>query len=292
MGAGEIFFRGNPPLCVGRFEKVNWKQAFGLIGTTLLLALGALAAEAVIGQAISQGSMDVDQALAAGIAPLSNGSVVKTTGAPGRIVLLNGVRGSLGPSSRAEVFADRMVLESGQAAISSGSGYQVQAAGYRVAPSVGARAKVEIRQGQVAVGANNGFVSIANREGVLLARLRPGTALSFEPAPESLSKLTGKVEKRGNQFFLTDELTQVQVELVGQDLSSQVGHRVQVTGRPKQGTEHQLLEVTGSTREEGGAGSSSTAKATSGISHGTKIGLAVVGGAVAAAGVSLGAISR
>lgn len=271
---------------------MNWKQAFGLIGTTLLLALGALAAEAVIGQAISQGSMDVDQALAAGIAPLSNGSVVKTTGAPGRIVLLNGVRGSLGPSSRAEVFADRMVLESGQAAISSGSGYQVQAAGYRVAPSVGARAKVEIRQGQVAVGANNGFVSIANREGVLLARLRPGTALSFEPAPESLSKLTGKVEKRGNQFFLTDELTQVQVELVGQDLSSQVGHRVQVTGRPKQGTEHQLLEVTGSTREEGGAGSSSTAKATSGISHGTKIGLAVVGGAVAAAGVSLGAISR
>ncbi|MGJ5813900.1 hypothetical protein [Paludibaculum fermentans] len=273
---------------------MNWKRAFGLVGISLLLALGALAAEAVIGQAISQGSMDVDHALAAGVAPLSSGSVVKTAEAPGRIVLQNGVRGSLGPTSLAEIFADRMVLQSGQAAISSGAGYRVQAAGYSVTPAAGAQAKVEIRQGLVAVGATNGIVSVANREGILLARINPGTALSFEPAPptESLSKVTGKLEQRGNQFFLTDELTHVQVELVGKGLAAQAGHRIRVAGTPKTSGDHPVLDVTEAIREEGAAGSSTTAKAASGVSHGTKIGLAVVGGAVAAAGVSLGAISR
>ncbi|MBN9656856.1 MAG: hypothetical protein J0H49_01685 [Acidobacteria bacterium] len=261
---------------------------------TLLLALGALAANAVIGQAISQGSMDVDHALAAGIAPLSSGSVVKTAEAPGRIVLLNGARGSVGPASQAEIYTDRIVLRAGQAAISSGAGYRVQAVGYIVAPESGAQAKVEIRHGQVAVGASNGRVSVSNREGILLARVNPETALSFEPAPvpAALSKLTGKVMKRGDQFFLTDELTHIEVELVGKDLASLAGQRVRVMGKAKQGTDHQILELMEVSREEGAAGSSTAAKAATGVSHGTKIGLAVVGGAVAAAGVSLGAISR
>ncbi len=261
---------------------------------TLLLALCAQAAEGVIGQAISQGSMDVDHALAAGIAPLSSGSVVRTAETPGRIVLQNGMRGSLGPASLAEVYADRLVLRSGQAAISAGTGYRVHAAGYTVAPAAGAQAKVELRQGQVAVGAMNGVVSVSDRDGILLARVNPGTALSFEPAPaaDPLSKVTGKLEKRGDRFFLTDEVTNVQVELVGKNLAGDIGHRMSVAGTPKQGSDHQILDVTQATRLEGAAGSSTTAKAATGISHGTKIGLDVVGGAVAAAGVSLGTISR
>lgn len=261
----------------------------------LLLALGALAAEGVIGQAISQGSMEVDHALAAGIAPLSSGSVVKTTAAPGRIVLQNGVRGSLGPGSLAAVYADRLVLQTGNAAVSAGSGYRLEAYGYTVMPVSGAQAKVEMRRGQVAVTAANGSVAVSNKEGILLARVHPGTPLSFEPAPSSepVSKVTGKLEKKGDQYVLTDELTHVQVELRGGNLAVEVGHRIEVTGTAKTaGASQQVLEVTKVTRLDAASGATTAAKATEGLSHGTKIGLAVAGTGVAAAAVSLGAISR
>ncbi len=159
-------------------------------------------------------------------------------------------------------------------------------------PAQGAQAKVEMQSGQVAVGAANGVVSVSNMDGVLLARVNPGIPLSFEPTSEPLSKLTGRLEKRGDQYFLTDELTHVQVELLGKDLASRVGQRIGVMGTPKPGTGHQILEVAKTTHLTEAPEFSTAAKATTGLSHGTKIGLAVVGGSVAAAGVSIGAISR
>lgn len=271
---------------------VQRKLAIGLAGSTLLLALGALAAEGVIGQAISQGSMDVDHAQAAGIAPLSSGSVVKTGAAPGRIVLQNGVRGALGPASQAEIYQDRLVLQSGHATVSAGQGYRVEVGGYTITPARGARANVEMQQGAIAVGAAGAPVSVTDGTGVLLARVDPGTALSFEPAGELASRLTGTVERAGDQFYLTDELTHVRVELRGKDLAGQVGHRVGVMGTPKGTPDHQFLDVAQATRLSDAPVSPGAAKAATGVSHGTKIGLAVVGGAVAAAGATLGTISR
>lgn len=267
------------------------KLGFGLLALTLLLALCASAADGVIGQAISQGSMDVDHAQAAGIAPLSSGSTISTGEAPGRIVLRNGMRGALGPASQAEIYADRLVLRSGHATVTAGSGYRVQAGSYIIKPDPGARANIGLRAGQVNVGAASAPVAVTNQQGILLARVTPGSALSFEPAPAaSSSHYTGTLTRKDVHFYLTDELTHIQVELVGNDLSAHVGKRVGVTGTATGTADHQIVQVTQTTRLA--TNGTTAAKAATGLSHGTKIGVAVMGGAVTAAGITLGAISR
>lgn len=267
------------------------KLSLGLLALTLLLALSAGAADGVIGQAISQGGMDVDHAQAAGIAPLSSGSTIRTGEAPGRIVLQNGVRGALGPASQAEIYADRLVLQSGHATVTAGSGYQIQAGSYVITPDPGARANIELHQGQVNVGAASAPVAVTNHQGILLARVTPGSALSFEPVPATApSHYTGTLTRKDGHFYLTDELTHVQVELVGKDLASHVGKRIGITGTTTGTADHPIIQVTQATRLA--AGGATAAKTATGLSHGTKIGLAVMGGAVTAAGVTLGTISR
>jgi hypothetical protein len=146
----------------------------------------------------------------------------------------------------------------------------------------------------VKVAAVGGIAEVHNPQGLLVARVFPGTLLQMKSVAGSPSKLTGIVESKGGAFFLTDETTKVTVELRGSNLEKLVGRRVQVTapnasGETPAGDASQVILITspaqvtvlaaGSASAGGGAAGAAVATGISGTT------VAIVGGVAAAATV-------
>ncbi|HEY2857527.1 MAG TPA: hypothetical protein VGJ21_03875 [Terracidiphilus sp.] len=174
----------------------------------------------------------MDGALVRGNSTLFEGNVVETAGARS-VLQLGGTQVTLLPESRAAIYHDRTVLQKGS--LLSGAGrLQVEAIGLRIAPSAAnSSIQVEIPSiGHVAVSARDGGAEVHNQAGILVASLRAGMALAFEPrasAPEAV-QVTGRVQASNGEFFVTDETTRVTSEIVGIELGKDVGKRVQVNG--------------------------------------------------------------
>jgi hypothetical protein len=216
----------------------------------LLLALSAvaLASGPVVGVAVSPGKLQIDRVDVEGNSNLFEGSRVAAA-APARIDLSSGARLSLGAGSQARVFRNRLVLEQGEGAILSSAGARLEALGFQVAPAEpSAQAHVAILGGSaVQVSALNGHVAVRNTQGLILARLNPGSALSFEPSSGSANSLMkGVLRSENGRFLLLDETTNLNVELRGAALSSEVGRRVEVSGQasPSADNESQVILVT------------------------------------------------
>ena len=66
----------------------------------------------------------------------------------------------------------------------------------------------------------------------MVARIPSGKALVMEPqSSEGRTRLTGRLTMRGGHYLLTDETTNVTVELAAkEELANQLGRRVEVTG--------------------------------------------------------------
>jgi hypothetical protein len=196
-----------------------------------------------------------------------------------------------------------MVLERGVGQL-RGTGYGIEARSLRVvADEANATARVSLSgDRRVLVAALQGRSHVTNAQGMLVANLTPGIALEFEPQGEGAdvaSKLKGVLRRQAGKFLLTDETTNVTVELRGSGLSSKVGKRVEVTGQLAAGSVAvepgtQVINVKTITLAAaaavagagaGTAGAASAAGATAaGIGAGT---VAIVGG-VAAAGTVAG----
>ncbi len=205
-----------------------YKTAIGFIFGGSLLVMAA--APASIGTVRSNGDFRVDGAVIRGNSTLFEGNVVETAG-DRTVVQLGSARVTLLPTSRATIYHDRTVLEKGSLLSAAG---RVEAAGLRIAPSGGeASIQVEIpSSGRVAVAARNGGAEVRNHSGVLVASLRTGMALAFEPraaAPEYV-QVTGVLEASGEHYLLTDETTHVTSEVLGADVKQDVGKRIQVNG--------------------------------------------------------------
>ncbi len=83
----------------------------------------------------------------------------------------------------------------------------------------------------VQVAAIAGSLRVLNSQGLLVAALEPGTALEFDPqATGEPEKLTGCLRSIPGHFLVTDEITNVTVELSGAGLDRESGNRVEVTG--------------------------------------------------------------
>lgn len=149
---------------------------FAVLSMTFLLT--AQAGSNVIGMAVSNGQMQVDRSAVTGNANLVEGSSLKTNADPSRIQLSNGSRATLAANSEAQVFADHLVLQRGSSLVASPS-YRLQTNGLIV---TGAQAQVALKGGVVNVTAVNGTVSVRSMEGVMLASVKPGTALELTPA--------------------------------------------------------------------------------------------------------------
>lgn len=196
-------------------------------------ALGA----AAIGTAVTQGSFRIDGATVAGNATLFEGTTLETHLSSSSLALASGPRLMLGADSRGRVFGDRLELERGAGEMRGAAGFRLEALGLTVRTETGrgaARVRLE-GTARVQVAAIEGGLRVLNSRGVLVAEMNAGSALEFAPqlgggSASEQEKLTGCLRSSSGHYLLTDEITNVTVEVTGSGLDKENGNRVQVTG--------------------------------------------------------------
>lgn len=282
----------------------------------LAMALPAHAGAGVIGMALSNAQMQVDQSTVNGNVNLSPGATLSSSSSLARIRLSNGARAALAPYSAAAVFSDRLVLRKGTGTVFSPN-YQLESLGMTItthAPD--AQAQVSIQDATIRVQALHGDVRITAGNGMVLARVRSGSALEITPgaAESSLSTMSGILRADNGRLLLKDSITNLDVELTGTQLHSELGRRIEVTGsaQPSPDRQSQLIQVarwnrldneatpspvpapepkSGEPKSGDPKGLPGTQK-TTGISLGAKIAIAGAVGAAIAGGAAYAAISR
>jgi len=196
---------------------------------------GPVSGAAEIGTVTTPGTMQIDRSLVRGNATLFEGTTIETNRSASSIQLSRGAQVSLGAFSRARVFADRVMLEKGDIRFShSDSAFRLEVPdGLVIRPETAeASAQVTLGNGaEVTVAALAGSWDAWNRRGVLVAKVAAGRVLEFEPQASSTpSRVTGCLTKRSGHFLLTDETTNVMVEVTGEGLQKEQGNRVEITG--------------------------------------------------------------
>ncbi|MGH9658577.1 MAG: hypothetical protein ACRD96_08530 [Bryobacteraceae bacterium] len=202
-----------------------------LIALILVATLtNGMAANPAVGIVTANGNFNINQAKMAGNATLFDGNVIETGNAASQLNLNNGTRLELAAGSKGTIHTDRLVLERGGIV----GNHNVEAATLWVRPTASSKARVSLRDGNlVQVAALTGPVSVLSSNGVLLANVAAGSALSFTPdeaGAAAPSTLTGCIAGAGGKFHLVDETSSVRFELMGGAADKHVGHRVQVTG--------------------------------------------------------------
>ena len=199
--------------------------------SVIMLASGAVP---VIGTVVAKGTFRLDDATVTGNATLFEGATIETRIAASRMELATGARVSLGADSKAKFYGDHMILEKGEGRLEKAESFRFEARGLIIQPETGnASARVALTGGaRVQLAALSGSFRVLNSHGVLVANLASGHALELEPqASNTASKLTGTLRKVGGHYLLTDETTNVTVELAGPGLSKEVGNRIEVSGQ-------------------------------------------------------------
>ena len=278
----------------------------------MALSMTGIAAGPVIGVAVSEGSLQVNQGTIQGNANLEAGSIVRSLASEVRVRLSNGAAASLIPKSVAQFGGQAVELKSGGGIFLNANGYQVNALGFDVRSEGNAKAKLYMQNGQLQVGALDGQVKVRSRAGVLVARVMPGKALALAPAAldDSTSTMTGTLRQSGERWTLRDETTNVEAELHFMTPNDYAGRRVEVTGKAlgSNGRADQVIEVARliPAPEQGGAARPTTGQAGSakpgssappkqgggGMSSGAKVALIAVVGGGAAAGIVFATMSR
>jgi hypothetical protein len=159
---------------------------------------------------------------------------VETTDVPATVQIGNAVRVLLDANSRAQVYADHLLLERGRGQLDGGSNYRVEARTLRVMlGSAGSRGVVAIRNsGAVEVGSLKGDLRVANADGVRVANIGAGNSVELHVGQgRDMSILTGCLARAGIAYLMRDEVSAVMVELRGDAMAAQPGERVQVTGK-------------------------------------------------------------
>jgi len=194
----------------------------------------AVAASPAIGTIVTQGAFRLNHATLIHNATLFEGATIETGSATSRMDLSSGTRLELGSDSRGRFFGDHLVLERGQSIIDKAQGFRVEARGLTILPDTGASTGRILLPGstRVQVSALTGSFRVLNSRGIVVARVPSGRALVLEPqSAEGLTRLTGRLVTRGGHYLLTDETTNVTVELAAKkSLANELGRRVEVTG--------------------------------------------------------------
>jgi hypothetical protein len=239
-----------------------------------------------IGVAMSDGNLLINSAMVAGNATIFDGSKLETRAAASQIRLNGGARLRLAGDSQGTVFTDHVDLQRGSARI---AGYSANASGLNVRADGNASATISMRDaGVVQIAALTGSVRVFNTAGLNVANLLPGRALDLRPqdaGASAPSSLTGCAVKSGDNTLLTDETSNVTVQLQGRNVRA--GRRVQITGSmvpnatPPSGAT-QVINVT-NVKQVGGA---CKAAAAAPVAGGTAAGGASAGAGGALAGIS------
>jgi hypothetical protein len=224
-----------------RFVKLQTVESVvaAMMSLIMMLASGvgigvsAHGAVPVIGTVVAQGAFRIDNASVTGNATLFEGATVETKSAASRMNLFSGAKILLETESKAKFYGDHMVLEKGEVRLEKAQSFRFEARGLTIQPETGdASARVVLGGGaRVEVAALAGSFRVLNARGLLVANIGSGRSLVLEPqAGNAPSIVTGTLRLVGGHYLLTDETTNVTVELAGAGLSKEVGSRIEVTG--------------------------------------------------------------
>jgi len=273
----------------------------------LVLLFGAVSlvwAGETVGTVVTPGRVLIDDLAIRGNSSVNEGAVLKTSTEAARIELADGGSLALDAKSEAVVRRDGLNLRHGKAMLLSGRN-TLEALGLKIgATGAASRVLITVGPGKVEVAAMEGSAQVRNRQGLMLALVGKGTPLRFEPGTRGNdSTVTGMLRREGARFALKDELTGIDVELKGAELSSQEGNRIQATGESKitSDSDRHVILVSklnrlGMAPEPASSGTSpssstkaSTSAAKTGMSAGTKISLAALtfGGMAAAVAIPM-----
>lgn len=211
------------------------RTAQSVLALALSLHLGiATAAAPAIGTVLAPGAFRIDNATLSGNATLTEGSLLETGVVHSSVQWTNGARVSLAAQSRGRLFGDRLVLEQGATEIENSAGLRLVALGLTIQPGSGASTGSVVVDSlrRVRVAAASGSLRVLNTNGQLVANLAPGAALAFEPqaGPSTVARVTGCLENHSGRYLLTDEVTNVTVEVAGAGVAKEAGNKVEVTG--------------------------------------------------------------
>ena len=133
--------------------------------------------------AVTMGQMEVNHLKADGTANVPEGAQLKTHESAARLQFRSGGRATLGTESQALIFTGRLVLESGSGLVNGSNSIALEALGFRVlAGEREGSALVEHRGRFIQVSSVAGVTSVYDQGGTLVARVQPGTPLTFEPS--------------------------------------------------------------------------------------------------------------
>lgn len=196
-------------------------------------ATSGVANSPAIGMITASGHFTVDRSEVWGNATLFEGGKIETTSASSEAALRNGVRIQLGSASSASVSENRLTLIKGVGQVAAPESYEVSAGGLSIRSAAGnSRVRVAwIAGGGLEVTTLSGAARVVNRAGLLLASIPAGRRMNFAmQAAAGVVTRTGCLLSKDGRFLLQDQNTQEVVELRGNDLASNVGNRVTVTG--------------------------------------------------------------
>jgi len=191
-----------------------------------------VAASPAIGTVMAKGSFRLDNMTVRGNATLFEGATIETADTGSSMELSSGARVTLSPESKGRFFGDHVVLERGQGRLDKTAGFHFEARGLKIQPETGnSTGRVLLAGTRVQVASLTGSFRVLNASGMVVAKLPPGLTLAFEPQISSATtKLMGRLVIKNGHYLLTDETTNVTVELFGPGLAKEVGHHIEVTG--------------------------------------------------------------
>ena len=207
-----------------------------VLAGALVVNLGICeAASPAIGIVTAKGAFRLNQATVVNNASLLEGAVIETAAVGSSMELSSGARFSLAADSKGRFFGDRVVLEHGEGRLEKTAGLRIEARGLTIQPETGtATGRIAVSgNARVELAALTGSFRVLNSRGVVVARLPAGLALAFEPQIAGVGgsvRLTGVLLNRGGHYLITDETTNVTVEVVGPGLEKETGRRVEIVG--------------------------------------------------------------
>ena len=204
-----------------------------VLAVMMALILTLPAASPVIGTVAAKGAFRLDNATVTGNATLFEGATVETRTADSRMELSSGAKVALATESKARMFGDHLVLEKGEGRLEKAENFKFEARGLTIQPETGnASGRILLGGGaRVEVAALSGSFRVLNSHGLLVANVGAGRSLALEPqSSDTPSRLTGCLHKAAGHYLLTDETTNVTVEVAGPGLEKEAGNRVEVTG--------------------------------------------------------------
>jgi len=249
--------------------------------------LAAAAPTSSIGVIRSSGVFRVDGSSVRNNSTLFDGALVETTAARS-VLQLDAGEVTLAPDSRAKVYHDRTVLEKGAGLLRDAAKHEFEAGSLEIVPATrDSVVQVDVQgPGRIAVAARNGSALVRNSSGVLLASLQPGMELAFDAGEQGTTavNITGVLQVRNGNYYITDPITHVTIQVQGSNLAQYVGKKVEITGSQIPGATPaagatEVVQVTGIVPAGGGGGHHVGAYAIIGgvVIGGTLIGLAAAG---------------